>query len=182
MNCAYTYLSVFSLCLFIKDQLNDLPSKQAISAIFARITAPPSPWHHEMKVLHQETARAISLHHLSKSKPLVVDTSIQVDEIARNVIAILKQQLGAFDRMRGLNVSSRDGYLEGSDDGGPRLIWDTQMFICGLLDLLSQLVSAFPTHAGIVDSAKALALDLIRSSDNRAFRYKAVSTPEWQQQ
>lgn len=158
-----------------KDQLNDLPSKQTISEIFARITALPSPRHHEMKFLHQETATAIALRHLSKSKPLVVDTSIPVDEISQNIIAILRQQLGAFDDMM------RDGYLEGSADA-PLLIWDAQMFICGLLDLLSQLASALPTRAGIVDGAKALALHLIRSSDNRAFRYKAVSAPEWQQQ
>jgi hypothetical protein len=52
------------------------------------------------------------------------------------------------------------------------------MLICGLLDLLSQLVSTFPHIDEIVVNAEDLALRLIRRSDKRAFRYKSVCSPD----
>ncbi|KAF8537063.1 hypothetical protein BDD12DRAFT_888648 [Trichophaea hybrida] len=150
------------------NQLEDLPSKKTIDAVFARITASPSPWHKEMRHLYEETTGVISSHHQSKSSN-PSDAGTLAGDIARTIIEKLKEQLQAFDNIR-YDVSNSASF-EGSD--GILSIWDAQMFVCGLLDLLSQLVSAFPTSENIVENAKALALDLIRNSDKRAFRYKA---------
>lgn len=56
----------------------------------------------------------------------------------------------------------------------PVMSRDTQMFICGLLDLLNQLVGAFPMSKGIVEQAKSIAFYLLRNSNTKSFRYKAV--------
>lgn len=49
------------------------------------------------------------------------------------------------------------------------------MFICGMLDLLAQLVGAFPDYVEVVDDSVVLALEIIKRSHKQAFRSKAVS-------
>jgi hypothetical protein len=127
-----------------------------------------------MRHLYEETTGVISSHHQSKSSN-PNDASTLAGDIAQTIIEKLKRQLHFFDNIRH-DVSNS---IRFEDSGDILSIWDVQMFVCGLLDLLSQLVTAFPTSKNIVENSKAVALDLIRNSDKRAFRYKAVGTAKW---
>lgn len=162
IRCAYTP----------ENQLEDEPSKQTIEAVFARVTAAPSLWHRDMHHLYEGAVGAISLYHQSKSEPPPKGSqyaSTLAVEVARSILDNLELQLQALDE-----PSLPAGTPENQID------WDlnVDMYICGMLDLLSQLISAFPDSEDIARESKTLAIRLIRDSDKRAFRYKAVGYPE----
>jgi hypothetical protein len=165
-------------CLYTcKNQLEQQPSKKTVSDIFARVTAAPSQWHKDMRHLYEGTVGAIFLHQQAESNhPTKASqyADILASDVSRTVVERLEIQLKAFDSQR---RSSGSPHSNRSDDSRSELLrWDSQMFVCGLLDLLSQLASTFPRSEIIVGDAKALALRLIRDSDQKAFRYKAVSS------
>jgi hypothetical protein len=162
-----------------KNQLEQQPSKKTISDIFARVTAPPSRWHKDMRHLLEGTVAAIFLHQLAESDhPTEASqyADLLANEVSQTVLERLELQLETFESRR--DSSGAPHFSNWSDGTRSELSRpDSQMFICGLLDLLSQLVSTFPNSGVIVADSKALALKLIRDSDQRAFRYKAVGFP-----
>jgi hypothetical protein len=62
----------------------------------------------------------------------------------------------------------------GSDDGRDLPSLETRLHVSGLLDLLSQLVMAFPKSEEVVRDVKKLALKLIQTANKKEFRNKAV--------
>ncbi|KAI5854379.1 hypothetical protein BZA05DRAFT_335629 [Tricharina praecox] len=155
------------------NQLEAQPSKQMIAAVFARVSAPPTHWFEDMRGLYESAVDAILLHHQERSSNLrqgpSLQAAIRASAVAQTIIERLELQLAAFDENRG-NDENNWGAADGSHIGLSKL--DVQIFTCGLLDLLSQLVATFPGSEDIVLGARALALRLIRTSGEKAFRYK----------
>lgn len=146
-----------------------------IAAVFARVSAPPTHWFEDMRGLYESAVDAILLHHQERSSNLrqgpSLQAAIRASAVAQTIIERLELQLAAFDENRG-NDENNWGAADGSHIGLSKL--DVQIFTCGLLDLLSQLVATFPGSEDIVLGARALALRLIRTSGEKAFRYKGV--------
>jgi len=146
-----------------------------IATVFARVSAPPTHWLGDMRGLYESTIDCILLHHQERSRNLRQGPSpqaaIRASKVARTIVERLELQLAAFDGSRG-GDDKNWGAADGSYIGLSKL--DVQIFTCGLLDLLSQLVATFPKSEKIVTGARSLALRLIRTSDETAFRYKGV--------
>ena len=160
-----------------KNQLEEKPSKKTIANVYARITAPPSQWHTDMRHLYEGTVTAIALQHQAKSSnpPMTAGFTVSLaSDVMQSIVGKLEKELEDFGEHKHSSLSCLPQSHWRDSDVFP--FRDGQMLICGLLDLLSQLVSTFPKDETVVAEPKALALRLIRHSDKRAFRYKAVRT------
>lgn len=142
----------------------------ALDNMWAGIIAPPSEWHRDMQHLYEGTAGAISLHHQVQYSSIGRASQYASNlaaEIARSIVDKTEHALQAPD----------GGSGEDSDGAKEIPSLETKLLVCGLLDLLCQLVTTFPHSDEIVRDAKALALKLIRTSNKKEFRNKAVSWP-----
>ncbi len=159
-----------------QNQQLEPTQKETLEAVFERMTAAPSDWHKDLRHLYEGVAGAITLHHQAQSsRPNRASqlAPVLAADVARSILVKLEHELKPFQRERKPLLR---GFLEegvNRDEGKPLL--SAQLFVCGLLDLLNELIAAFPTYEEVAGEGKALALLLIRKSDKRAFRYKAVS-------
>lgn len=87
------------------------------------------------------------------------------------MIKRLEEELQGFPH----NAPREDALLEDGGESPEAPPRESHMFICGMLDLVAQLVSAFPDYVDVVDDSVELAMEIIRRSHKQAFRSKAVS-------
>ncbi|CUS10604.1 unnamed protein product [Tuber aestivum] len=157
------------------NQLEGATTPTALDKIWARITAPPSGWHKDVRHLYEGTAGAISLHHQAQYGSDIGRASqyasILATEIAKSIVDKIELGLRAFVPSGG-SVSD-DGRSIVRDETGDLPSLETRLLVSGLLDLTGQLVMAFPECDEIVEGAKSLALKLILTSDKKEFRNKA---------
>ncbi|PWW72792.1 hypothetical protein C7212DRAFT_223317 [Tuber magnatum] len=156
------------------NQLEGATTPTALDKIWARITAPPSGWHKDVRHLYEGTAGAISLHHQAQysniGRASQYASSLAI-EIAKSIIDKIELGLRAFIPSEGSDSDGEDGVARGETEDLPSL--ETRLLVSGLLDLTGQLVMAFPECDEIVEDAKSLALKLILTSDKKEFRNKA---------
>ncbi|KAL7272547.1 SPS-sensor component ptr3 [Rhizina undulata] len=134
------------------NQLEDQTDRPTLEGLFSRITAPQSKWHKDMREVYEDAIGVICSHHLAQSRyatPASQFAKRLIDEIVNAIV----EKVATF-------IYSRP-------------IPDTQLQVCGLLDLINQLVAAFPQSDSVVGKARQVALELIRDSDKREYRYKA---------
>lgn len=96
-------------------------------------------------------------------------------DIKTTLVDRLERELQGFPH----NAPREDAPLEDGTvppESPPR---EGHMFICGMLDLLAQLVGAFPDYDKVVDDSVELAMEIIKRSHKQAFRSKAVSVVCW---
>jgi hypothetical protein len=118
-----------------------------------------------MRHLYEGTAGAISLHHQAQYSNIG-----RAPQYASNLAADIARSI--VDKTE-LVLQASDGGNNDSAKEIPNL--EARLLVSGLLDLLCQLVMAFPQSDEIVQDAKALALKLIQTSNKKEFRNKAVS-------
>ncbi|RPB03604.1 hypothetical protein L873DRAFT_1669581 [Choiromyces venosus 120613-1] len=154
------------------NQLEGAITPTALDKIWARITAPPSGWHKDMRHLYEGTAGAISLHHQAQYSNIgrapQYASSLAI-EIAKSIVDKIDLGLMALAPSDGSDSDDEEGVGETEDLPG----LETRLLVSGLLDLMGQLVMAFPECDEIVEDAKSLALKLIQTSDKKEFRNKA---------
>lgn len=152
------------------NQLDGETTPEDLDNIFARIKAPPSEWHKDMRHLYEGTAGAISLQHQAQSRNptrACQYAGILAADISRSIVERAEQEL--------LALTSQDEIISEpiTAPAGVLPKHEAHLMISGLLDLLNQLVSAFPDSEEIVEQAKGLSMKIIQTSDRPAFRYKA---------
>lgn len=122
-----------------------------------------------MRHLYEGTAGAISLHHQALSKTPSRTSQYAGNlaaEVTRSIVDRAEQELEALSSNR-----SKPG------PPGSFPTHEAHLLISGLLDLLSQLVTAFQSSEDIQKEAKSLSMNIIHTSDRPEFRYKAVCYP-----
>lgn len=160
--------------LYTKNQLDGETTPEALDKMFARIRAPSSEWHKDMRHLYEGTAGAISLHHqaLSKSPSRISQYAGNLAaEVTRSIVDRAEQELEALGSRQDLTKRSKSMTSKSFPTH------EAHLLISGLLDLLSQLVAAFQSSEDIQREAKSLSMNIIHTSDRPEFRYKAVSYP-----
>lgn len=126
-----------------------------------------------MRHLYEGTAGAISLHHQALSKNPTRTSQYAGNlavEVTRSIVDRAEQELEAL----GLQEDLIGEEIKAS---GTLLKHEAHLLISGLLDLLSQLVTAFQSSEDIQKEAKSLSMKIIHTSDTPEFRYKAVRYP-----
>jgi LmbE family N-acetylglucosaminyl deacetylase len=109
-----------------KNQLEEKPSRRTIDAVYARLTAPPSQWHQDMRNLYEATVAAVSLEHQAKWKKISKDSqraSSMAIEVARSIIDKLEQRLSVFERHKEslMNGRALNGNWEEHESEGRRI-------------------------------------------------------------
>lgn len=125
-----------------------------------------------MRHLYEGTAGAISLHHQALSKNPSRTSQYAGNlavEVTRSIVDRTEQELEALSSRQDSTNRSK------SKTSGLFPTHETHLLISGLLDLLSQLVTAFQLLEDIQREAKSLSMNIIHTSDRPEFRYKAVS-------
>lgn len=128
-----------------------------------------------MRHLYEGTAGAISLQHQAQSKNptrACQYAGILAADIARSIVERTEHELNA------LSSQQNSATLSETKIAGVLPSHEAHLMISGLLDLLNQLVAAFPASDEIVEGAKSLSMKIIQTSNRSAFRYKAVSHPK----
>lgn len=148
-----------------------------IDEVYTRITAAPSDWHKDIRSLYEGTATAISMHQQSRPGHPSRAAANLAAEVARSVMDKVEEELRAYKWNSNPLLQGMLRNRGNSTVSAPRPALEAQLFVCGLLDLLNQLIATFPKSEETVSRGKALALRLIRRSEERVFRYKAVSMP-----
>lgn len=97
------------------------------------------------------------------------------EESLKRLLMDLEAELAQFSRSghpmyKRLNLP---GHEPATIEVGPR---EVQLYICALLDMVSELVSAFSYYKAIAGVGKRFAYRLMMETNERKFRYKAVST------
>ncbi|KAG0635106.1 hypothetical protein HOY80DRAFT_475702 [Tuber brumale] len=156
------------------NQLEGATTPTALDKIWARITAPPSGWHKDMRHLYEGAAGAISLHHQAQysniGRASQYASSLAI-EIAKSIVDKIELGLRALAPSEGSDNDDEEGATRDETEDPPGL--ETRLLVSGLLDLTGQLVMAFPECDEIVGDAKSLALKLVLTSDKKEFRNKA---------
>lgn len=153
--------------------------------IFIRISTPPSAWHKDMRDLVDGVSDAISLQYQSQAQVESKAAEYRLEtaeylaaEVTSSIIGITKDQLTDYGPESDLEFFEmmNDGKIScpASESLPGR---ESAMTVYGLLDLLVQLVAAFPNSDNVVYDTKELALRIIRTSNQPELRFKAVGNP-----
>ena len=146
--------------------------------LFTRLSAAPSAWHRDIRLLYDGVSQAMHLRYHSLSKGKSTNNNITADSVPGSVTAMITRQI--FAELRefepGAGFEAPEGYEAPEDHyGRPFPLREGQLLIYGLLDLLSQLVALYAACEGVCTPAEIIALEIITRSSVKEFRFKAVS-------
>ena len=139
-------------------------SLKRLEEIYERMTDPPSHWHEDVQLLTETVSHTINLGYQSKSARNDMLPPAHSGHLPGNIPRIIIERIQRELDTIGLAIV----------DGEPFTSRETQLFITALLDLLVQLVTAFPSCEEAIRTSEQLALSIITNSKNRELRLKAV--------
>ena len=139
-------------------------SLKQLEEIYERMTVPPSDWHEDVHLLSETVLHTINLEYQSKSARNDMLPPAHSGSLPGNIPRIIIERI-----QRELNTTGL-----ATADGESFISRETQLFITALLDLLVQLVAAFPSCEGAIETSEQLALSIITTSKNSELRLKAV--------
>lgn len=138
-------------------------SLKQLEKIYERMTVPPSDWHEDVHLLSETVRHTINLEYQSKSARNDMLPPAHSGPLPGNIPRIIIERIQKELSTTGLAAA----------DGEPFTSRETQLFITALLDLLVQLVTAFPSCEEAIETSEQLALSIITTSKNRELRLKA---------